>query len=63
MSKLTKKKMCVLKWPCLPLGRASLVAQLVKNLPTMQETLGWEDCPGGGHGNPLQDSCLEHPHG
>ena len=20
-------------------------------------------CPGGGHGNPLQDSCLENPHG
>ena len=37
---------------------ASLVAQLVKNLPAMQETLvqslGWED--------PLY-SCLENPHG
>ena len=20
-------------------------------------------CPGGGHGNPLQDSCLENTHG
>ena len=20
-------------------------------------------CPGGEHGNPLQDSCLENPHG
>ena len=20
-------------------------------------------CPGGGHGNPLQYSCLENPHG
>ena len=82
----------------------SLVAQLVKNLPIMQEThvgfLGWEDpwrrnrlptpvfldflggsdgkesacnvgdldsilglgrSPGGGHGNPLQYSCLENP--
>ena len=33
----------------------------------MQETwvrsLGWEDSPGGGHGNPLQYSCLENPHG
>ena len=32
----------------------------------MEETqfrrLGWED-PGGGHGNPLQYSCLENPHG
>ena len=83
-----------------------LVAQLVKNLPAMQETLvwflDWEDpwrrdslpspiflgfpdgsdgrkstcnvgdlssipglgrSPGGGHGNPLQYSCLENPHG
>ena len=23
--------------------------------------LGWEDSPGGGHGNPLQYSCLENP--
>ena len=33
----------------------------------MRETwvwsLGWEDSPGGGHGNPLQYSCLENPHG
>ena len=90
-------------WTCL-LFIASLVAQLVKNLPIMQETqvgfLGWEDpwrrnrlptpvflslpggsvgkesacnagdlasipgwerSPGGGHGNPLQYSCLENP--
>ena len=37
--------------------RASLVAQTVKNQPAMQETWvqspGWEDSPGGGHGNPL----------
>ena len=47
--------------------QASLVAQMVKNLPAMWETrvrsLGWEDSPGGGHGNPLQYSCLENPHG
>ena len=46
---------------------ASLVAQSVKCLPAMQETwvlsLGWEDCPGGGHGNWCQYSCLENPHG
>ena len=46
---------------------ASLVARTVKNLPAMQKTwvrsLGWEDSPGGGHGNPLQYSCLENPHG
>ena len=37
---------------------------MVKNLPIMRETwvqsLGWKD--GGGHGNPLQYSCLENPH-
>ena len=42
----------------------SLVAQMVKHLPAMQETwvrsLGQEYSPGGGNGNPLQDSCLEN---
>ena len=41
---------------------ASLVAQMVKNLPAMQETLvqslGWEDSPGGGHGNLLGAGTL-----
>ena len=45
--------------------RASLVAQRLKRLPTMWETwvlsLGWEDSPGEGNGNPLQYSCLEKP--
>ena len=40
------------------------MAQMVKNLPAMQETqvqfLGWEDPAGEGNGNPLQDSCLEN---
>ena len=27
------------------------------------QSLGWEDSPGGGHGNPLQYSCLENPMG
>ena len=47
---------------------ASLVAQTVKNPPAMQETqelqvrsLGWEDSPREGNGNPLQYSCLENP--
>ena len=43
----------------------SLVAQTVKSLPEMQETqlqsLGQEDSPGAGNGNPLQYSCLENP--
>ena len=42
----------------------SLVAQIVKNLPAMQETqiqsLGWEDS-GEGNGSPLQYSYLENP--
>jgi len=40
------------------------VAQLVKNLPAMQETLvfpGWERAPGEGNDCPLQYSCLENP--
>ena len=52
-------------WPYILCSRAPLVAQIVKNLPVMQETwvqsLSWS--PGGGHGNPLQYSCLEDPHG
>ena len=39
---------------------------MVKNLPAMWETwvqsLGLGRSPGGGHGNPLQFSCLENPH-
>ena len=42
---------------------ASLVGQMVKNPPAMQETwvqfLGQED-PWRGNGNPLQYSCLEN---
>ena len=44
---------------------ASPIAHWVKNLPTMQETqfrsLGWENPPGGGNGNPLQYHCLKNP--
>ena len=40
------------------------MAQTVENLPAMQEawvqSLGWEDSPGEGNGNPLQYSCLEN---
>ena len=46
------------------LNRAFLLAQMVKNLPAMQETpvqsLGREDSPGEGNGNPLQYSCPEN---
>ena len=41
--------------------------QYAKNLLAVQETwvpsLGQEDPPGRGHGNPLQYSCPENPHG
>ena len=40
----------------------------VKNLPANAGDVrdagsipGWGRSPGGGHGNPLQDSCLENP--
>ena len=42
---------------------ASLVAQMVKNPPGMWEIPGLGRFPGGGHGNPLQCSCLENAHG
>ena len=42
-------------------SRGSLVAQMVKNLPAMQETqfwcLSWEDPPGEENGNQLQYYC------
>ena len=44
--------------------RTSLVAQMVKRLPTMQETRsipGSGRSSGEGNGNPLQYSCLENP--
>ena len=43
----------------------SLVSQMVKNLPAMQETQvqsqGWEDPLEKGLATPLQYSCLENP--
>ena len=45
-------------------SQASLVAQLVNNLPTMREirvqSLGWERSPEEGKGYPLQYSSLEN---
>ena len=51
---------------CLFTIRASLVAQTVKNIlqcgrPGFDPGVG--KIPGEGHGNPLQYSCLESPHG
>ena len=46
------------------------VALVVKNLPANARDIrgvglipGLERCSGGWHGNPLQYSCLENPHG
>ena len=42
----------------MPYGGGSLVAQMLKSLPAMQET--WVQLPGEGNGYPLQYSCLEN---
>ena len=49
---------------------ASQVALVIKNLNVNAgdiRRMGWIPgsgrFPGGGHGNPLQYSCLENPHG
>ena len=46
---------------------AFLVAQMVKksacNAGDLGLIPGLGKSPGGGHGNPLQYSCLENPHG
>ena len=49
---------------------ASQVVQVVKNLPANAGDIrdtgsisGSGRSPRGGHGNPLQYSCLENPHG
>ena len=44
-------------------NKASLMAQMVKNLPVMWEIPGSGRCPGEGNGNPFQYSCLENPMG
>ena len=45
---------------------ALLVKNLLPNATDIRNvglTPGLERSPGGGHGNPLQYSCLENPHG
>ena len=55
---------CMFKVEPIELG-ASLLAQMVKNLPTMEETwvrsLRQEDAPTEGKGNPFQYSYLRNP--
>ena len=59
------QSMYVCEYVCI--YQASLVAQTVKNLPAMQGDLdsipGLGRSLGRGHGNPLQYTCLENPHG
>ena len=47
------------------MAQASQVVLVVKNLPVNSEDAGpipeSGRSPGGGHGNPLQYSCLENP--
>ena len=63
------KTMLSIIWGVYPYVRfgASLVAQMVKNLPLMWEirvqSLGQEDSPQVGNGNPPQYSCLGNPMG
>jgi len=42
-------------------GEASQAALVVRNLRDVGSIPGSGRCPGGGHGNPLQYSCLENP--
>ena len=53
---------------CSSIPTSSLLAQTVKNLPTVRETwvrsLGWEDCPGEGNlwlPTPVKNSTTEKP--
>ena len=52
---------------CTLRGWPSPVAQSVNSVTAIQETwvqsLGWEDTPRKGNGNPLRYSCLENPMG
>ena len=57
-----------LNWVAEPPGKASHVALVVKNPPANAGDIkdvslisGLGRSPGGGHGNPLQYSCLEYP--
>ena len=51
--------------PSAPINRTSQVVLVVKNLLVNARDsgliLGLGRSPGGGHGNPLQHSCLENP--
>ena len=46
------------RFPSLSPGKESAC-----NAGDVGSTPGWGSYPGGQHGNPLQNSCLENPHG
>ena len=54
----------IITWATKSIIDASLLAQVVKSLPAMEETWVWSldlgRYPGEGNGNPLQYSCLEN---
>ena len=54
-------------YPGVPMARASQGVLVVKNLPVNAGDVGSDPALGrslgGGHGNPLQYSCLENPMG
>ena len=59
-------KLFIYLFGCIESLRASLVAQMVKsacNVGDLGSVPGFGRFPGGWHGNPLQYSCLENPHG
>ena len=67
---LTDQQQLTLTIPVAFLGISDQVALVVKSLPTNERTTedtglipGLGRSPGGGHGNPLQYSCLENSHG
>ena len=62
---ITRLKFCfsesVFALPLYLVDNLAGVAQRVKESVCNVRDLGWEDTPGGGHGHPLQYSCLENP--
>ena len=43
--------------------RLQYFGHLMRKTDSLEKTLMLGRSPGGGHGNPLQCSCLENPHG
>ena len=45
----------------LPSGSADNLLGMQETRETWVQSLGWEDSPGEGNGNPLEYSCLGNP--